>query len=188
MSSANINHNISVLKIWVDDFWAFSGKVYGLPNMQAHCIAWQDQYHGHVNGLLFAIWCDVRGYRVLSADNLQQLNTVIVHSHDNDVAPIRQVRLAHSDKSSTDYKAALSTELAAEQRQQEAIIQWALTHLNDQPLDTNDGNDKDIRLQQTRLYLHGHIANNISDQALKNGAIALTKDIESIAQRALPSV
>ena len=45
-----------------------------------------------------------------------------------------------------------------------------------------------MRLQQTRLYLHAHIANNISDQALKNGAIALTKDIESIAQRALPSV
>lgn len=197
MSTTDPSLKNSLLTTWVDDFWAFSGKIYGQPGMQAYCLAWQDKYLGHVNGVLFAIWCDVRGYALLTVNNLSELNAVIVRSHTNDVAAIRQARLAHSDKTSAEYKAALSAELAAEQRQQVAIIEWALSQLdltsccnyNATPLqNNNEGGDKGIYLQQTQLYLQQHIANYIPDLALKNNTNVLTNNIQSIVQRALPSV
>lgn len=191
MASNIDNQAPALLATWVDDFWTFSGQLYGQPGMQAYCLAWQDQYAGRVNGVLFAIWCDVRGYSLLTSKNLTQLNAVIDESHQDDVALIRRTRLSFSDKSSADYQAALQAELAAEQRQQIAIIKWALTHAVTSPHSStlDQGcSDKDTRLLQTQLYLHHHIKNYISDIALKNSAIALTNNIESIAQRALPSV
>jgi uncharacterized protein (TIGR02444 family) len=192
MYTIDTGQNQALLNTWVEDFWAFSGKIYAQPGMQAHCLAWQNQYQGHVNGVLFAIWCDVREQTLLTANNLSELNAVIVRSHENDVTAIRQARLAHSDKTSAEYKAALSAELAAEQRQQATIIEWGLTQLNvvtnHSVDDTDVAINKGMRLQQTQLYLQQHIANYIPDSALKNDAIVLTKSIESIAQRALPSV
>ena len=87
--------------------------------------------------------------------------------------------------------AALQAELAAEQRQQIAIIKWALTHAVTSPhTSTLDQgcSDKDTRLLQTQLYLQHHIEHYICDITLKNSATTLTNNIESIAQRALPSV
>lgn len=185
------NQEPALFGTWADDFWAFSGQLYGQLGMQRCCLTWQDDYAGQVNGVLFAIWCDVRGYSVLTSKNLTQLNAVIDQSHQDDVAPIREARLSFSDKSSVDYQAALQAELAAEQRQQIAIIKWALTHAVTSPhTSTLDQgcSDKDTRLLQTQLYLQHHIEHYICDTALKNSAIALTNNIESIAQRALPSV
>lgn len=191
MASNGNNQDPTLLATWVDDFWTFSCQLYSQPGMQACCLAWQDQYAGRVNGVLFAIWCDIRGYSLLTSKNLTQLNAVIDQSHQDDVAPIRRTRLSFSDKSSADYQAALQAELAAEQRQQIAIIKWALIHPNTslQDADLDQYNpDKGKRMLQTQLYLQHHVEHYICDIALKNSATTLTNNIESIAQRALPSV
>ena len=173
---------VSLQTMWSDEFWTFACHLYKQPGMQAICLDFQDNYQGHVNGLLFAIWCDVTGHLVLSQQNLVQLTCILERSLAEDIAPIRQARLTYTDKSSAAYQTALTQELAAEKRQQQAIIQWAIAQRANTIINRFDN------LLQTRLYVHQHMTIGIAQSNLKMHTHALINDIDSIIQRAMPSV
>ena len=76
----------------------------------------------------------------------------------------------------------MTQELAAEKRQQQAIIQWAIAQRANTTINRFDN------LLQTRLYVHQHMTIGIAQPNLKMHTHALINDIDSIIQRAMPSV
>lgn len=116
--------------------WSFSLSRYAQPGVAAYCIEWQDCYQGHVNGLLAAAWCQYQGFTFEGRwrdwhDNLTQ--TALAK-----VEPLRRIRRAITDKTSLDYKQALSDELEAERQQQGQLLDFLFTTQSGLSADNQD--------------------------------------------------
>lgn len=103
-----------------ENFWHFSTAHYDRFGVKDACLELQDQYTADVNLLLLGVW--LRQNRIaLSLNTLEALLATSLDWQQQTLEPLREERR----KSKSDpklYKQALGEELAAEQKEQHALI------------------------------------------------------------------
>ncbi|GAB3273780.1 TIGR02444 family protein [Parahaliea aestuarii] len=72
-------------------FWNYSLSHYSKPDVEALCLAAQDELGADVNLLLYAAWLASRG-RVLEADQLANLLADTAVLRESVIAPLRELR------------------------------------------------------------------------------------------------
>ena len=178
-----MTHPLVLKASLIDDLWTLSGRIYAFAGMQALLLDWQDMYQGHVNGVLFAMWSDIRGIKLPSnawTDIQQCLDT----SHANDVAPLRALRKATLKSDNDAYRQALDAELEAEQRQQTLLIETLFSWYGRDvlSLDTLSLSDEISMVSKGQLhaYMTHHIDTCLSSTTMKDAAFAHTDKIASL--------
>lgn len=166
-----------------DDLWTMSGEIYALAGLQSLLLDWQDIFHGHVNGVLFAIWCDVRCIKLNHAMWID-IQLSLDASHANDVAPLRALRRMILKSEKDAYQQALHDELMAEKRQQSLLIESLLERVVDvQSIVNSIKSSQQVVVpaqENCHAYMTHHIDTCLSGIALKDAARA---HIDKITQR-----
>jgi uncharacterized protein (TIGR02444 family) len=120
-------------------FWAFSTAIYADPDVQAECLALQDNHDIDVNLLLFCAYVGARHGVVLREAELREADAQVRKWQNDIIQPVRKVRktlkafatLASPVASSA---AALREqikrlELEAERIEQSMLEDWGVEHL-----------------------------------------------------------
>ncbi len=110
-------------------FWRFSLQFYRLASVSSACIALQDECGVDVNLLLFLLWRASEG-RVLSADEVRNLDAKVRDWRNMTVVPIRDIRrrlksartLIDSGQQEAFRTKIKAIELEAERLQQQALF------------------------------------------------------------------
>lgn len=167
----------------IDDLWTLSGRIYAFEGMQTLLLDWQDRYQGHVNGVLFAMWSDIRGIK-LPSNIWTDIQICLDTSHANDVEPLRAFRKATLKSDKDAYQHALHAELEAEKRQQSLLIETMLTWYDSDVLILDKLNlSYEISIVskgQFHAYMTHHIDTCLSSMNLKDAAFAHTDKIISL--------
>ena len=167
----------------IEDLWTLSGRIYAFEGMQTLLLDWQDLYQGHVNGVLFAMWSDIRGIK-LPSNAWPHIHKCLDTSHANDVAPMRALRKATLKSDNDAYQHALHAELEAEKRQQSLLIETMFTWYDSDVLilDKLDLTDEIsiVLKEQFQAYMTHHIDTCLSSINLKDAAFAHTDKITSL--------
>lgn len=112
----------------MDDFWAFSLRVYTVAGVPQRLLDWQESAGANVNLALACIWAAERG-RSLRAPDLRRAQTGLAGWHTATVAPLRALRrrlkadwagLAIDAEPAR--QAVLAAELEAERAEQALIV------------------------------------------------------------------
>jgi uncharacterized protein (TIGR02444 family) len=107
----------------MNPFWEFSLAFYAEPGVAPACLAMQDRDGVDVNLALFCCWVSV----ALDAAALAEAEALVRDWGDNVVRPLRAVRRWLKGRDEALRAQVAEQELAAEQRQQAMLYQWAAT-------------------------------------------------------------
>lgn len=105
-------------------FWTFSLHFYQQPGVEQECIAFQDQFGGNVNLLLFCVWLGLE--EIDASEKLISEVERLVSAWDQEVVrPLRTIRrsLAKGGKGQA-YVKTKELELTSERVLQDALYQW----------------------------------------------------------------
>lgn len=178
-----MTHHQELKRSLIDDLWTLSGRIYALKGMQTLLLDWQDLYHGHVNGVLFSMWSDIRSIK-FPHNAWNDIQICLNTSHANDVKPLRAFRKATLKSDKDAYQQALHAELEAEKRQQSLLIETMFTWYDSDVLILNKLNlSYEIGIVskgQLNAYMTHHIDSCLSSINLKDAAFAHTDKIISL--------
>ena len=74
-----------------DQLWHFALAKYQQAAVMQTCLTLQDQYHAHVNIILWALWLEERGI-LLTSERLAQARATTDAWHSAAIQPLRKVR------------------------------------------------------------------------------------------------
>lgn len=122
------------------EFWAFSLRIYRQPGVSTACLQLQDQFEADVNLVLFAAWLGVRG-RLLDPAEMREASAAVAAWQCEIVARLRTLRRrlkegpppAPSAETEKLRAAIKSSELCAEQLEQQVLESWAKARLTTVP-------------------------------------------------------
>lgn len=151
--------------------WQFSTAFYCAPEVEAGCLAWQEQRGADVNILLLCLWCAVAGCRLTERDLQRLIAEAGVRGWQrNIIVPLRAVRhaskiengdaagllsLAGDDAKRLGeelYQALLAVELQAEALEQHMLWCWVKANL---PLTGDGASGQLVERAQQNLLAYG---------------------------------
>jgi len=125
--SQKLQHHISEPALIENPFWAFSLQVYGRDTVKNACLTLQNRFCADVNILLFLCWRNSLGLPNPTADQIEEMTSVIADINRDVIAPLRTVRTALPGMDTPGApevrKKVLEAELSAEQMAQAALFQ-----------------------------------------------------------------